>query len=49
MKEGLLVGEAQLKIKRAEGDSLNEFWEKHGHHYNGIIDNLRKEHNKKLR
>lgn len=26
---------------------MDEFWEKHGHHYNGIIDNLRKEFNKK--
>ena len=36
-----------LKVQKAEGDKLNEFWEKHGHHYNGIIDNLRKDFNKK--
>lgn len=34
-------------MKKAEGKQLDEFWEKHGHHYNGIIDNLRKDHNKK--
>lgn len=38
-----------MTIKEAEGNSLNEFWEKHGHHYNGIIDNLRKNHAKKVK
>lgn len=36
-------------MTKAEGDKLNEFWEKHGHHYNGIIDNLRKDFDKKLK
>ena len=41
------VGDVTLKVEKAEGEKLNEFWEKHGHHYNGIIDNLRKDFNKK--
>jgi hypothetical protein len=36
-KEGLKVGNAQLTIKKAEGDDLNQFWEKHGYHYNTIL------------
>jgi hypothetical protein len=45
----LKVGEAQLTIVRADKDQLKEFWEKHGHHYNGIIDNLKRDFNKKQR
>lgn len=46
-KEGLKVGEVTLTVSKADGEKLNEFWDKHGHHYNGIIDNLRKDFNKK--
>lgn len=45
--EGVKVGETTLKVNKAEGKELDEFWDKHGHHYNGIIENLRKEFNKK--
>lgn len=46
-KEGLKVGETVLTVKKLEGKDLEAFQEKHGHHYNGIIDSLRKEFNKK--
>lgn len=46
-KEGLKVGNAHLIIKKAEGEALNHFWEKHGHHYNTIIANLKKDYEKR--
>lgn len=49
VKEGLKVGEALLTVSKSEGAKLDEFWEKHGHHYNGIIDSLKKDFNKKAR
>ena len=39
---GLKVGDAELKVVKSSAEQLSEFWEKHGHHYNGIIDNLKK-------
>lgn len=48
-KEGLKVGDSQLIIKKAEGEALSEFWEKHGYHYNTIIDNLKKTYTKKVK
>jgi hypothetical protein len=47
--EGLKVGEAQLKVVRSSPEQLSEFWEKHGHHYNGIIENLKKDFNKRVK
>jgi hypothetical protein len=47
--EGLKVGETLLTVTKATPEQLSEFWEKHGHHYNGIIDNLRKDFNKRAK
>lgn len=47
--EGLKVGEAHLKVVRSSPEQLSEFWEKHGHHYNGIIENLKKDFNKRVK
>lgn len=49
IEEGLKVGETVLKVEKSSADQLSVFWEKHGHHYNGIIDNLRKDFNKKAK
>jgi hypothetical protein len=49
LKNGLKVGDATVNVKKAEKEQLGEFWEKHGHHYNGIIDNLRKDFNKRAK
>lgn len=48
-KEGLKVGNAHLTIKKAEGEALSQFWEKHGYHYNTIVDNLKKGYDKKVK
>ena len=47
--EGLKVGDAVLKVVRSSPEQLSEFWEKHGHHYNGIIENLKKDFNKRVK
>ena len=47
--EGLKVGETTLKVSKCTPEQLSEFWEKHGHHYNGIIENLRKDFNKRAK
>lgn len=49
VKDGLKVGDTLLAVSKAEGPKLDEFWEKHGHHYNGIIDSLRKDFSKRAR
>lgn len=49
LKDGLKVGDAVLKVVKADKEQLGQFWEKHGHHYNGIIDNLRKDFNKRAK
>ena len=46
---GLKVGDVVLTVVKAEKEQLNEFWEKHGHHYNGIIEHLRKDFNKRAK
>lgn len=38
-----------LTVKKANKEDLSLFWEKHGHHYNGIVEALRKDFNKKLK
>lgn len=38
-----------MKVTKTEKEQLSEFWEKHGHHYNGIVDNLRKDFNKRAK
>ena len=47
--EGLKVGEAEVKVGKSTPEQLSEFWEKHGHHYNGIIDNLKREFKKRVK
>ena len=39
---GLEVGKLHIKIRKTEGKELEEFNEKHGHHYAGIIGLLKK-------
>ena len=46
---GLKVGEAEIKVVKSSPEQLSEFWEKHGHHYNGIIDTLKKDFNKRAK
>lgn len=48
-KDGLKVGDAVLTVTKADKEQLGQFWEKHGHHYNGIIDSLRKDFNKRAK
>lgn len=47
--EGLKVGDTLLNVSKATPEQLSTFWEKHGHHYNGIVDNLRKDFNKRAK
>jgi DNA gyrase/topoisomerase IV subunit B len=49
LKDGLKVGDAVLTVTKADKEQLSHFWEKHGHHYNGIIDSLRKDFNKRAK
>lgn len=49
IENGLKVGDTVLKVAQADQAALSLFWEKHGHHYNGIIDNLRKDFNKRAK
>jgi hypothetical protein len=48
-EKGLKVGEAVLTVTKSSPEQLSQFWEKHGHHYNGIVDNLRKDFNKRAK
>ena len=49
LKDGIKVGETVVNVVKADKEQLGLFWEKHGHHYNGIIDNLRKDFNKRAK
>lgn len=49
VEKGLKVGDTVLKVVKSSAEQLSQFWEKHGHHYNGIIDNLKKDFNKRAK
>lgn len=49
VKEGLKVGDALVRVVKADKEQLSIFWQKHGHHYNGIVDSLRKDFNKRAK
>lgn len=40
--QGIKTGALHIKIRKTEGKELEEFNEKHGHHYAGIIGTLKK-------
>jgi len=48
-KGGLDIGSVHLTIKKSEGKDLDEFNEKHGHHYAGIIGVHKKNFDSKLK
>lgn len=49
LQQGVRVGEDLIAVKKGEGKELDEFWEKHGFHYNGIMDRLQRDHEKRDR
>lgn len=42
-KTGLKIGDAIINVKLAKGDSLQRFWDHHGHHFNTIIERTKQD------
>lgn len=47
LEEGVKIGEDLIRIRKGAGKELDDFWENHGNHYNGIMDKNKREQEKR--